>query len=184
MVGTPDFTQPPPKVQTLAEAQALIRSAVGECAADCSAGRGAVSRGRRASRAVGPELTQLLQAPFARWARCAPATSEEEERALARGQTGHAGHSREFLLPEQVDAVIACRPAKAVCGCGTVLPVAETPCWRHQMIELPAVKAQVTEYQGFASRARVVARCIKRQGLPAPPPLRLSRQPLSRRAPR
>ena len=68
------------------------------------------------------------------------------------GQPGHAGHHRRLIPVEQVSAVQVLLPARCRC-CGKALPqkpgkvnTAGEP-RRHQVTELPPVKAHVTEYQ-------------------------------------
>lgn len=71
------------------------------------------------------------------------------------GQPGHEGTTRELLPPEQVDEVVPCAPPER-CGCGgRVACVGQDP-QRLQHVELPEVKALVTEYQRFTG---VCERC-------------------------
>ena len=67
------------------------------------------------------------------------------------GQPGHRGHHRAVLPPERVDAVGEHRPA-ACRRCGHALaeaaPVGEPA--RHQVVELPPVRAHVTEHRAPA----------------------------------
>jgi transposase len=66
------------------------------------------------------------------------------------GQKGHPGHQRALLPPERIDAVVEHRPA-ACQRCGHSLagaPVVGTPT-RHQTIELPRVRAHVSEHRAF-----------------------------------
>lgn len=66
------------------------------------------------------------------------------------GQKGHPGHQRALLPPERVDEVVEHRPA-ACQHCGHALagaPVVGTPTL-HQRIELPRVRALVTEHRAF-----------------------------------
>ena len=69
------------------------------------------------------------------------------------GQPGHPGRHR-ILYPEaQVDEVVELRPSQ--CGyCGTTLEgaVEGEKQWRHQVVELPEVKPQVTEYRLHSRR--------------------------------
>lgn len=67
------------------------------------------------------------------------------------GQTGHPGHYRELLPPERVHKVIRYLPQ--VCPkCHARLPEQPSPedpePSRHQVAELPAVVAEITEHQG------------------------------------
>ena len=48
-----------------------------------------------------------------------------------------------------MDQVYPCLPP-AVCPCGGEVQVAEQPCVRHQVFELPPIRPVVTEYQCYA----------------------------------
>lgn len=62
------------------------------------------------------------------------------------GQPGHQGQARKRLPPEELDRVIALRPS--ACGkCGHLLLGDDPNPVRHQVSEIPPVKAEVTEYQ-------------------------------------
>ena len=62
------------------------------------------------------------------------------------GQPGHHGKARKLLPPEEVDRVIALRPS--ACGkCGHLLLGDDPNPVRHQVSEIPPVKAEVTEYR-------------------------------------
>lgn len=64
------------------------------------------------------------------------------------GQTGHDGSHRMLVPAERVDVVVPCLPP-ACKGCGhslTGVPVDRDPT-RHQVTELPELRATVTEYQ-------------------------------------
>jgi transposase len=62
------------------------------------------------------------------------------------GQPGHAGHGRKLLPVEQVDEVVPVKPS--VCAhCQAMLDGDDAHPRRHQVTELPEVKARVTEYQ-------------------------------------
>lgn len=66
------------------------------------------------------------------------------------GQKGHPGHQRALLPLERIDEVMEHRPA-ACQRCGHSLvgaPVVGTPT-RHQWIELPRVRAHITEHRAF-----------------------------------
>ena len=64
------------------------------------------------------------------------------------GQPGHEGKTRMLVPPERVDLVVPCPPA-ACGGCGHSLAEAKSDRLptRHQVAELPEMKATVTEYQ-------------------------------------
>lgn len=149
MSERPDFSQLPPKVQTLAEAQALI-----EVLWDIA--RQTVQQ-VQALQAQVAELQEQLGVSSRNSSRPPSQDGPDASRPPLKktsgrprgGQPGHAGHARALLPTEEVDRVIECRPPQTVCDCGEPLPVAQTPSWRHQVTELPEVKPQVTEYQGF-----------------------------------
>jgi len=66
-------------------------------------------------------------------------------------QPGHDPHLKQRLSPERVTDVISFIP-KQCCGCQAALPEQAgpndpKPSW-HQVVELPALVAEVTEYQG------------------------------------
>ena len=70
------------------------------------------------------------------------------------GQPGHRGHFRALLPVEQVDTVV--RHVPVACErCAAALPEvagpADPPDQRHQVVEVPPVRAEVTEHQ-FAAR--------------------------------
>lgn len=62
------------------------------------------------------------------------------------GQPGHQGHARKLLPPEEVDQVIELRPT-ACQQCGHLLMGDDPDPVRHQVSEIPPIKAEVTEYQ-------------------------------------
>jgi len=84
-----------------------------------------------------------------------PATDASGERRRRGGQPGHPGHHRSLLPEERVDRVVVVRPP-ACRGCGSVLGVdaaAGDPAEaRVQVVELPPVRAEVTEYRLAARR--------------------------------
>lgn len=140
----PDFTQPPPKVQTLAEAQTLI-GVLWEMA-----------RQVEALRAQVVELQEQValssrnsSKPPSQDGPGAPRPASKKSGRPRGGQKGHPGHYRALLPSEQADEIVPCHPQETVCGCGQPLPLAEGARWRHQVLELPAVKPHITEYQGF-----------------------------------
>ena len=61
-------------------------------------------------------------------------------------QPGHEGHGRTLLSVERVDAVVPIKPP--CCGhCGHALAGKDPHPQRHQVIDIPPVRARVTEYQ-------------------------------------
>jgi transposase len=79
------------------------------------------------------------------------------ERRRRGGQPGHPGHHRLLLGAERVDRLTVVTPA-ACRGCGEALPSeagADDPAdERVQVVELPPVRAEVTEYRLAARRCR------------------------------
>ncbi len=71
------------------------------------------------------------------------------------GQPGHPGHHRALVPEERVDRLVRVEP-EACRGCGTALPAAtggdDPPDERVQVVELPPVRAVVTEYRLAARR--------------------------------
>ena len=66
------------------------------------------------------------------------------------GQPGHPAHQRALLPPEAVDAIVEHWPARCR-GCQAPLaPAAMGEPVRHQVTELPPVRAVVTEHQGHS----------------------------------
>jgi transposase len=63
-----------------------------------------------------------------------------------RGQLGHQGRARKLLPREEVKTVIELRPTTCR-QCGSLLLGDDPDPVRHQISEIPPVKAEVTEYQ-------------------------------------
>lgn len=84
-----------------------------------------------------------------------PAPPAEGERRRPGGQPGHPGHQRSLVPGERVDRLVIIEPEQCR-GCGVALsagadagdPAAE----RVQVLELPPVRAEVTEYRLAARR--------------------------------
>jgi transposase len=66
-------------------------------------------------------------------------------------QPGHKGSYRALLDEAQVDQVVDCQPAQ-VCECGAAVQALADEPVRHQVFEVPPVKAQVHEYRRYAGR--------------------------------
>lgn len=66
-------------------------------------------------------------------------------------QPGHKGNNRALLEQTQVDQIIDCKPVD-ICQCGAaVAALADEPV-RHQVFDVPPIKAQVHEYRRYAGR--------------------------------
>lgn len=61
-------------------------------------------------------------------------------------QTGHTGHGRELKPIEEVDHIVDLRPLCCE-SCGCQLSGDDPNAFRHQVTEIPSVKAQTTEYR-------------------------------------
>lgn len=77
-----------------------------------------------------------------------PSRGETKERSTrkAGGQQGHAGTNRALLPLNQVDEVVVYRPEQCA-ECGSVLTGEDPAPYRHQVTEIPVVRATVIEHQ-------------------------------------
>jgi len=64
----------------------------------------------------------------------------------AGGQPGHAPHHRALVPIEKVETVVTCKPAQCR-RCGEQLTGSDPEPIRQQVVELPPVQSQLTEYQ-------------------------------------
>jgi transposase len=62
------------------------------------------------------------------------------------GQPGHEPHRRALVPLEQVSEVIVCKPQQCR-RCGRPLAGTDRSPWRQQVVELPPLQPQITEYQ-------------------------------------
>jgi len=78
-------------------------------------------------------------------AKASQSESKEPSKRKRGGQEGHVGQSRALLPISAVDEVVVYRP---VCRerCGAALTGEHEAPYRHQVTELPLVKAEVVEY--------------------------------------
>lgn len=69
------------------------------------------------------------------------------------GQKGHPGHHRKRIAADRVDEIVEHLP-EACSHCGHGLAGAEEakPAWVHQVVELPPIRAQVTEHRMHSAR--------------------------------
>ena len=67
-------------------------------------------------------------------------------------QPGHKGHSRALVDEAQVDSAVDCKP-EPVCECGGVVRLDDDP-QRHQVFDVPPMRARVDEYRLFCGRCR------------------------------
>jgi transposase len=78
-----------------------------------------------------------------------------QRRASARkrgAQPGHKGHTRAMVDEAEVDRLVDCKP-EAVCECGGEVKLGEQPL-RHQVFEVPPMRAQVNEYRVYSGRCQ------------------------------
>ena len=68
-------------------------------------------------------------------------------------QPGHEGHSRALLDEGEVDRVVDCRP-QPVCECGAQVQLDGEPPRRHQVFDVPPLRAQVDEYRLYGGRCQ------------------------------
>ena len=68
-------------------------------------------------------------------------------------QPGHKGHSRAMLDECEVDRLIDCKPA-SVCECGGEVVISAAEPWRHQVFDIPPIRAQVDEYRVYSGRCQ------------------------------
>jgi transposase len=102
----------------------------------------------------------------------APPPSRPKRTGRRRGgQLGHEKHTRALLPPEQVDKTQTCKP-KACRRCGKALTGNDPDPHRHQVIEIPKVKATVEEFQLHALQCeacRITTRATLPPGVPTRP---------------
>jgi transposase len=65
-------------------------------------------------------------------------------------QPGHKGHTRATLDEAEVDRIVDCKP-QAVCECGGPVQLMGPP-QRHQVFEVPPMRARVDEYRLYSGR--------------------------------
>jgi transposase len=79
------------------------------------------------------------------WARPKPKPKRGKKRKRG-GQPGHPRHERPLVPPEKVDRVFSVKPSHCN-SCGASLIGVDPEPERHQVFEVPEVRAHVTEYQ-------------------------------------
>ena len=101
-----------------------------------------------------------------------PSVAKRKRRASGRrrgGQPGHEGHGRTLLPVAAVDEVVPVKPS--VCrSCGQVLSGEDDHPFRHQVSELPPVRAYVTEYQLHTlacPQCQTVTEAVLPEGVPS-----------------
>ena len=66
-------------------------------------------------------------------------------------QPGHKGSFRTLVDASEVDRIVDCRP-ESLCECGAAVLVSEDEPQRHQVFEVPPMRAQVDEYRRYSGR--------------------------------
>lgn len=146
-----DLSQPAPQLEGIsAEAQALIDQRWSLVAVQ----------------AKRIEQLEHREATNSRTSSRPPSSDDAKARAERRGkkgsgrakggQVGHQGHYR--VRVESVDEFKRYEPPSH-CGCGGEIELDGKPIHRHQVFDLPRVRAQVTEHQVYAG---VCCRCGRR----------------------
>ena len=80
-----------------------------------------------------------------------PNRSQRRVSQRKRGaQAGHKGHARAMLDESEVDRLVDCKP-QDYCECGSQVVLAGAP-QRHQVFEVPPMRAQVDEYRLYSGR--------------------------------
>jgi transposase len=122
------------------EAQAIIRALLAEIIAL----RAELEELRGQGKGKTPQNSSLppsTQHPHAR-----PATPKRKSRRRRGGQPGHPKHERALIPSEDCDEVKSLKP-KECRRCGSKLSGSDPKPLRHQVWELPEIRALVTEYQ-------------------------------------
>ena len=128
------------------EAQAIIRLLLAKIA-KLESRLEQLERGRKTPR--NSSLPPSSQHPHAR-----PQPPKRKPKKKRGGQPGHEKHERPLIPTDQCDDVQPLRPTECR-RCGTKLSGSDRKPLRHQVWELPEIKAHVTEYQ----RHRLVCPC-------------------------
>ena len=68
-------------------------------------------------------------------------------------QPGHKGHSRAMLDEAEVDSIVDCKP-EPVCECGAPVAVDADEPRRHQVFDVPPLRARVDEYRLYSGRCQ------------------------------
>ena len=95
---------------------------------------------------LGKDSTNSSKPPSSAHPHAKPPRPKPRSSRPPGGQTGHAKHERALIPAEQCHAVVPCLPT-ACRRCGAPLAGTDPQPLRHQVWELPEIKAQVTEYQ-------------------------------------
>src|SRR5512135_1319111 len=138
-----DVTQPPPRPQTLEQAQALIDVLWDPL-------RQMHARLLELEEQVRLTSRNSSKPPSSDGPAREPRYPERPRRGRrCGGQPGHPGVKRALVPLLEVDQGYPCWPVER-CACGGEIRGADAPWERHQVFELPAIRPHVTEYQRYA----------------------------------
>jgi transposase len=136
-----------PTPQTLAEALALLQVVCAELAALRAENARLQARVQALEARLGQNSTNSSRPPSSDSPAAPPRPPAAPTVRRRGGQPGHPPHQRALLPPEQVDQLVAHWPTHCR-GCQAPLPpLAAGEPVRHQVTELPPVRAVVTEHQ-------------------------------------
>jgi transposase len=123
------------------------RDHVGATGTDVASASGRfASRSRPIARTGGPQLAELVSATIGDAPSAPPRPKRPPSGRKPGGQPGHLGHGRKLIPVEQVQHRIDLKPT--TCDqCGTLLLGEDTQPVRHQVLDLPRVEPEVTEYR-------------------------------------
>lgn len=152
-----DFSRPAPRVRTLEEAQALIDALWSLVRAQAKEIAELKQRIEELEEKLNVNSRNSSRPPSADPNKGKPAKPRAGSGRRPGGQPGHAGASRTLLPPEQVTHTRDCPPPSS-CHCGGKVRMSGLA-WRHQVIDLPPMTAEVTEYRLYAGVCQECGRC-------------------------
>lgn len=153
-----DFTQPPPKPNSLDESHQVIEALWKNIIQNQKTQEGLAKDLENANEKLNTNSQNSSKPPSTDFHAAKKKTrrrypKSQKKSSLKQGaQLGHKGKARRLLPSDEVDDVVVCLPSTH-CECGGKIKAETTKKKRHQVHELPVVKSIVTEYQ------RVFGRC-------------------------
>jgi transposase len=129
-----------PPIRSLAEALAVVRGLWDEVVR-------LRARVEELEARLGQNSTNSSRPPSSDPPETPPRPPAPPSRRRRGGQPGHAPHQRALLPPEQVDQIVAHWPTHCRDCQAPLVPLAAGEPVRHQVTELPPVRAVVTEHQ-------------------------------------
>jgi len=165
-----DFTQPPPRPDTIDQCFDLIETLwvmIGEHQANAvkvaqdleHANEKLKTNSRNSSKPPSQDPNATKKRNTRRY------SNRKKSNRKQGAQPGHTGRGRKLLPIEEVDDVIVCLPP-TTCGCGGNIEPKLDKYQRFQVYELPVIKPIVTEYQKLYGRCN----CCKTDHLADLPP--------------